>query len=143
MIQMAHPTSFRLPVDLLTRLEQEAATTGSTVTALVSRLLDEGLKTRRFAGIVYRDGPAGRRAGLVHGPDVWELVRAVKHGEGEGEQRLRLVADELGIPLPQLRLAADFYVAYPEEIDDRIADDERAASQVHDLIARRDRLMSG
>ena len=140
---MAHPTSFRLPVDLLTRLEQEAASTGSTVTALVCHLLDEGLRTRRFAGIVYRDGPAGRRAGLTHGPDVWELVRAVKHGEGEGEQRLRLVAGELGIPLSQLRLAVDFYVAYPEEIDARIAEDERAASQVRDLIARRDRLMSG
>ncbi len=74
---------------------------------------------------------------------MWELVRAVKHGEGEGEQRLRLVADGLGIPLPQVRLAVDFYVEYPEEVDDRIADDERAASQVHDLIARRDRLMSG
>lgn len=113
------------------------------MTALVSRLLDEGLKTRRFTGIVYRDGPAGRRAGLVHGPDVWELVRAVKGGQGDGEQRLRLVAEEVGIPLSQLRLAVDFYVAYPEEIDARIADDERAASQLHDLVTRRDRLMSG
>jgi hypothetical protein len=140
---MVNPTSFRLPADLLIRLEHEAASAGSTVTALVSRLLDEGLKTRRFAGIVYRDGPAGRRAGLAHGPDVWELIRAVKHGEGEGEQRLRLVADELGIPPTQLRLAVDFYVAYPEEIDARIAEDERAASQVRDLISRRERLMSG
>jgi hypothetical protein len=140
---MAHPTSFRLSADLLTRLEHEAASSGSTVTALVSRLLDEGLKTRRFPGIVYRDGPAGRRAGLAHGPDVWELVRAVKHGEGEGEQRLRLVADELGIPPTQLRLAVDFYVAYPDEIDARIAEDERAASQMRELISRRERLMSG
>ncbi|MGI9032480.1 MAG: hypothetical protein ACR2HY_02130 [Acidimicrobiales bacterium] len=140
---MAQPTSFRLPGDLLARLEQEAASSGSTVTALVSGLLDEGLKTRRFPGIVYRDGPAGRRAGVVHGPDVWELVRAVKYGEGDGEQRLRRVAGELGIPVSQLRLAVDFYVAFPEEIDDRIADDEHTARGVHDLIARRDRLMSG
>ena len=140
---MAQPTSFRLPADLLDRLEQEAESTGSTVTALVSGLLDEGLKTRRFPGIVYRDGPAGRRAGVVHGPDVWELVRAVKYCEGDGEQRLERVAVELAIPVSQLRLAVDFYVAFPEEIDDRISDDMRAASLMHDLIARRDRLMSG
>ena len=140
---MAQPTSFRLSSDLLGRLEQEAASTGSTVTALVSGLLDEGLKTRRFPGIVYRDGPAGRRAGVVHGPDVWELVRAVRYGEGDGEQRLERVAGELAIPVSQLRLAVDFYVAFPEEIDDRISDDKRAASLMRDLIARRDRLMSG
>lgn len=140
---MARPTSFRLPSDLLERLEEEAANTGSTLTALVSGLLDEGLKTRRFPGIVYRDGPAGRRAGLVGGPDVWELVRAVKAAAGDGEQRVRQVADEVGLPLSQVARAIDFCVAYPEEIDERITADERAAARLRDLIDRRDRLMSG
>ncbi|MDQ3978235.1 MAG: hypothetical protein M3314_01605 [Actinomycetota bacterium] len=140
---MARPTSFRLPSGLLARLEEEAANTGSTVTALVSRLLDEGLKTRRFPGIVYRDGPAGRRAGLAGGPDVWELVRAVKAAGGEGQHRLRQVADELGLPLSHVSRAIDFYVAFPDEIDERIATDERSAARVRELIERRDRLMSG
>lgn len=141
--EMVRPTSFRLPAALLARLEEEAANTGSTVTALVSSLLDEGLKTRRFAGIAYRDGPAGRRAGVVGGPDVWELVRAVQRGAGEGEHRLRQVADELGIPLAHVNLAVDFYVAFPEEIDERIAADQRAASRLHEILQRRDRLISG
>lgn len=140
---MARPTSFRLPSDLLQRLEEEAAATGSTVTALVSGLLDEGLKTRRFPGIVYRAGPAGRRAGLVGGPDVWELVRAVKTAAGGGERRLHQVADELGLPLSQVARAIDFYVAYPEEVDERIAADDLAASRLRDIIERRDHLMSG
>lgn len=140
---MTRPTSFRLPAELLARLEEEAARTGATVTALVSGLLDEGLKTRRFPGIVYRGGPAGRRAGLVGGPDVWEVVRAVKGSGGDGKQRLRQLSDELGIPLVRLALAIDFYVAFPEEIDEWIAADERAAAEVRELIARRDRLMSG
>jgi hypothetical protein len=140
---MTRPTSFRLPADLLARLDAEAARTDSTVTSLVAGLLDEGLKTRHFPGIVYRDGPAGRRAALVGGPDVWELVRAVKCAGGDGEQRLRNVAEGLGIPLARLALAIDFYVAFPEEVDERIAADERAAAQVRELIQRRDRLMSG
>jgi hypothetical protein len=131
-----------LPAALLARLGEEAARTGSTVTGLVSGLLDEGLKTRRFPGIVYRDGPAGRRAGLVGGPDVWEVVRAVRGSGGDGE-RLRELSDELGIALARLALAIDFYVAFPEEVDERMAADERAAAGVRELVERRDRLMSG
>ena len=32
-------------------------------------------------GIVFRDGPTRRRAAVAGGPDVWEIIRAVKsHG---------------------------------------------------------------
>lgn len=140
---MTQPTSFRLPADLLARLEEEARSSGSSVTALASSLLDEGLKIRRFPGIVYRGGPAGRRPGLVGGPDVWEVVRAIQHASGQGEERLRNVAEELGIPVSRLRPAVDFYISFPEEIDERIAADARAAPLLHDVIERRDRLMSG
>jgi hypothetical protein len=140
---MTQPTSFRLPAELLARLEEEARRSGSSVTALVSSLLDEGLKILRFPGIVYRGGPAGRRPGLVGGPDVWELIRAIKHASGQGEERLQNVADELGIPASRLRVAVDFYVAFPEEIDERIAADTHAAAELREHIERRDRLMSG
>jgi hypothetical protein len=70
---LALPTSFRLPEDLLKRLDDEASSRGTSVTALVTAVLDEGLKIGRFSGIVYRDGPTGRRAGLAAGPDVWEV----------------------------------------------------------------------
>lgn len=140
---MSSPTSFRLPPELLVRLDEEAGAAGSTVTALVSSLLDEGLKTRRFPGVVYRPGPAGRRAGLVGGPDVWEIVRAVRQASGEGEERIREVVEERGISAPQVRLAVDFYLAFPAEIDDRIAADDRAAVQVREVVEKRHRLMSG
>lgn len=113
------------------------------MTALVARLLDEGLKTRRFPGVVYRDGPAGRRAAVVDGPDVWELVRAVKQAGGNGDERIDQVAGELGIPRSRVALAVDFYVAYPEEVEQRIAADEQAASRLRELIERRRRLISG
>jgi len=72
---MTRPTSFRLSDDLVERLDAEAAASGTSVSALVASVLDEGLKTRRFPGIVYSDGPTGRRAGLLGGPEVWEVVR--------------------------------------------------------------------
>jgi hypothetical protein len=137
------PTSFRLPEDLLERVDAEAAATGTSVTALVTSLLDEGLKVRRFPGVVYRSGPAGRRAALTAGPDVWEVVRAVRRTPGSGERRLHGVAGETGLELDQVRLAVNFYSAYPEEIDARIAADEAAADQVRAMIDRREQLLSG
>ncbi|MDZ7734263.1 MAG: hypothetical protein U5R31_15355 [Acidimicrobiia bacterium] len=108
----------------------------------MTSLLDEGLKTRRFPGIVYRDGPTGRRAALVGGPDVWEIVRAVSEAKGRGETRLRSVAEAHDVPLARARLAVEFYAAYPDEIDERIEADQRAADRIRDEIDRREQLLS-
>ena len=139
---MARPTSFRLPEDLLAKLDQEADASGTSITALVTTLLNEGITTRRFPGVIYRDGPIGRRAGLVAGPDIWEVVRAVRDTKGRGEKRLGAVADATGLLLSQIRLAVDFYAAHPAEIDQRIEADNREAERVRELINRRQRLLS-
>ncbi len=139
---MSHPTSFRLPDTLLEQLDEEAGATGTTVSSLVTTLLNEGINTRRFPGIVYRDGPTGRRAGLVAGPDVWEIIRDVKATAGRGEKRLRATAEGAGLAVSQVRLAVDFYAAHPDEIDERIALDEREAERVRELITQRERLLS-
>jgi len=139
---MARPTSFRLPGTLLDRLSDEAAARRMSVTALVATVLDEGLKTGHFPGIVYRDGPTGRRAGLAGGPDVWEIVRDLKHAPGPGEQRVGALAQQIGLPAQRIRLALDFYAAFPEEIEDRIAADERAEARLRVLIDQRNRLLA-
>ncbi|MBM2811603.1 MAG: copG [Chloroflexi bacterium] len=139
---MARPTSFRLPGALLDRLSDEAAARGMSVTALVATVLDEGLKTSPFPGIVYRDGPTGRRAGLAGGPDVWEIVRDLKHVQGPGEQRVQALAQQIGLPAQRIRLALAFYAAFPEEIEERIAADERAAARLRVLIDQRNRLLA-
>ncbi len=137
---MARPTSFRLSAGLLARLEDEAAGAGTTVSALVTELLDEGLRIRRFPGVVFRDGPAGRRAGLVGGPDVWEVIRDVRATAGRGEAKIRRVAADAGLTPSQVRLAVDFYAAFPAEIDARLASEERSAAPLRELVARRERL---
>lgn len=139
---MTRPTSFRLPEDLLRRLDTEATASGTSATALVTTLIDEGLKTRNFPGIVYRNGPAGRRAALIAGPDVWEIVRAIRFASGRGDQRLRRVAEESGVPIQQVRLVVDFYSAYPDDVDERIEADLEAASRVREVIDRREHLLS-
>ena len=139
---MPRPTSFRLPEDLLERIDNEAISAGSSATTLVASILDEGLKTRRFPGIVYRDGPTGRRAAVVGGPDVWEIIRALKQTPGKDERRVRTLADELGLSTTQIRLAIDFYGVNPAEVDDRIAAEDLAAEQLRERIDHRERLLS-
>ena len=139
---MPRPTSFRLPDELLARLDEEASSRGTSVSSLVSSVLDEGLKTRHFPGVVYRDGPPGRRAGLVGGPDVWEVIRALKAASGGAEVRVRTVAEERGLPVAQVRLVIDFYGEHADEVDERIALDAQAAERVRKVVERRERLLS-
>ena len=139
---MPRPTSFRLPEELLDRLEVESCSAGTSVTQLVSVVLDEGLKTRRFPGVVYRAGPAGRRAALVGGPDLWEVVRDLAHAPGRGMDRVGNLAAETGLPAASVLLAADFYTEFPEEIDALIDANERAAEEVRLQAARREQLLS-
>ena len=139
---MPRPTSFRLDDGLLERLESESRAASVTVTALVSSLLDEGLKTRRFPGVVYRSGPTGRRAALVGGPDVWEVIRDLRTWPGTGTGRVASLAQQLGLSVGLVSLATDFYCAFPDEIDARIKADEHAAEQVRRHARRREALLS-
>jgi hypothetical protein len=54
------------------------ANPGMSLSSAANRLVDEALRMSEHPGIVFRPGPTGRRAGLAGGPDVWEVVRAVK-----------------------------------------------------------------
>lgn len=139
---MAKPTSFRLAEQLLERLDEEAVDRGVSLSALVTALLDEGLKTSRFPGIIYRNGSIGRIAGLANGPDVWEIVRDIKQAPGKGDERVEVLVQETSLSARQIGLALDFYAAFPAEIDAVISADERAAKRVRELIDSRERLLA-
>jgi hypothetical protein len=62
-------TSYRLDADVKERLQRQAAVEGISERALLERLVREGLDAVHYPGIVYRDGPTGRRAGLAVGPE--------------------------------------------------------------------------
>jgi hypothetical protein len=72
--------------------------------------------------IAFKDGPAGRRARLVGGPDVWEVigaVRSVRDAEPDlaGDEVLAVVEETSGTPLPFLRAALAYWGDYPEEVE--------------------------
>ena len=79
-------------------------------------------------GIIFRTGPAGRRPGLIGGPDVWEVARVLRGLRGRGEQRLREAAELTGLELHQIRTSDRYYRTYRDEIDEWLDAVDREAS---------------
>ncbi len=85
-------------------------------------------------GIVFRDGPAGRRAALAGGPDVWEVIETLKGTGLADEQAVAATAEWGALTHAQVRVAVRYYADFRDEVDARIvhnseeADRQRAAS---------------
>ena len=77
--------------------------------------------------VTFRDGPTGRRAGLVNGPDVWEVDMWVA-GPGAEADPVSLLEQETSLSNPQLDAALRHQAAYPDEIEARIELRRRPAS---------------
>jgi hypothetical protein len=139
---MPHPFSMRLSPGTLEQLERAARRRGETKTRTAERLLEEGLQIQEHPGIVFRDGPAGRRAALAFGPDVWEVVETLK-GTGEaGEAAIAATAEWGSLTVPQVRVAVRYYADHRQEVDEQIqrnreeADRQKAAwDRAQDALA--------
>ena len=134
--------SYRLDPQLKERLAQRADDQGVSETSLVTRLLDEGLKTSAHPGIVYRDGPARRRAAVAGGPDVWEIVVALRHTHERGDARVRAAAEQLDVAKQLVRTAVSFAAAYPDEVTEMIDRNEEAAERAEHAARERERLLN-
>lgn len=112
-----------MPEELQEEIEREMRLRGATFSEVASSLLREAVRMRRVPGIVFMDGPAGRRASIAGtGLDVWEVIATLKSVSGDYE-RLRVAYEWLSDR--QLSAALAYYELYPEEIDARLEEEER------------------
>jgi hypothetical protein len=86
----------RIAESTLATLRERSKRRGEPLSRLAQRYIEEGLRTDDHPGIVFRDGPAGRRAGLVGGPDVWEVIGALRSVPESGEARVAALAARRG-----------------------------------------------
>jgi hypothetical protein len=135
-------TSVRIDQALRQALAGQAAGEGITLTELIQRYLVEGMAASRYHGIVFRGGPTGRRAALAGGPDVWEVVVALREVPGSEDDRVRLVAAQLGMHEREVALALDYAAAHRAEIDARIAANEVALVEAERVAGERSRLLA-
>lgn len=123
---MAHaatqkPFSIRMSEDTMTRLDAGARRRGEAKARTAERLIVEGLRIEEHPGICFRDGPAGRRAALAGGPDVWEVIETLKGTGLSGERAIEATAEWGSLTPAQVRIAGRYYGDFREEVDQRIA----------------------
>jgi hypothetical protein len=116
-----------MDASVLDRLERRGARAGLNKSRLAERYIDEGIRIEDHPGIVFRDGPAGRRPGLAAGPDVWEVIGVLKGAPKRGEEAIAHTADYLNLSSMQVRSAIGYYAAYPAEIDEWLARNDEEA----------------
>jgi hypothetical protein len=127
--------SARFSAAVVDRLEDESERSGQSKARIAERLIEEGLRVEAFPGIVFRSGPAGRRAGLAGGPDVWELVRDLKAAAKEGaKDPIAAVGRISGVDRSAIELAAAYYADYPDEVDERIRMGEESAARLRSAL---------
>ena len=105
----------RLDDDLAKRLRIRARAAGESLSDRLRRYAEEGARRDENPLITFRDGPTGRRAGLVGGPDVWEVAMWLEDLADEADPAAALAADGI-VTRPQIDAALRYRVAYPEEI---------------------------
>lgn len=124
------PFSVRLEGTTEKVVEAEARRMRRSKSAVVEAFTEETARTRRFPGIAFRGDDAQRRAWMIgSGLDVWEILQMLEdYGSPE-----KLVADT-HLSLAQVRLAIAYRNAYPEEIDEAVADNRRPLDELKALF---------
>jgi hypothetical protein len=123
------PFSIRMSERTMARLEVGARRRGEPRARTAERLIEEGLRMEDHPGVVFRDGPAGRRAALTGGPDVWEVIETLRGTGLEGERAIAATAAWGELAVAQVRVAVRYYGEFREEVDERIALNRREAQR--------------
>ena len=130
---MTSPRSVRFDGEVLRRLDHYVRShPGASMSSVTNLFVDEALRAEEHPGITFRPGPTGRRASLVGGPDVWEVIDTlltVREHESDLADNALVSATGAAIGLAErkVRIAVGYYAAYPGEIDDRIEANRQAA----------------
>src|ERR1700733_14896549 len=140
---MTTPLSIRFAPSLLARLRQRAnALTGASVAGLAQRFIDEGLRMADHPGVVFKDGPSGRRAALAYGPDIWEIVKFLREIDERGPAALDAAAEGFAIDSSRVATAVSYYSSYPDEIDAEINEADEASERAEEAWRVQRRLIA-
>lgn len=146
-VGMASPASVRFDPTVAARLSRfVAAHPGLSASAATNLLVDEALRSDEHPLVVFRDGPAGRRARLIGGPDVWEVARAVRNARDvepdlDPEAVVDLVSDTSGVVPRLVRAALSYWAAYPDEINGWLERAEAEAAEAEQRWQREQTLL--
>lgn len=118
----------RVPRRVKQALEEVANDRRVNPLTFARTLIDEGLRRERHPGIVFRDGPAGRRAAIEgRRLDVWQVMETVWASDGNVDES----ADYLSLRADQVRAAISYYAEFPDEIDHWVQRNREEADRLY------------
>lgn len=128
---MSKVVSLRLKDDQVERLQRMARRLGRKPSVAAALLLEEALRESEFAFVDFRDTVVGRQAFLKGTRlKVWQVAWLARHYSGDTKR----LATDLEIPEVQILGALQYAQAYPTEIEDAIADNNKSVEELRRLI---------
>ena len=111
------PFSLRMNKTMLDRLAAGARERDEPMSRIAQRYIEEGLRMDKHPGIVFQDGPAGRRARLLGGPDIWEVVSLMNWFDGTPDAIVQQTMEMTGLDARRLDIVLRYYAEHRDEID--------------------------
>lgn len=114
--------------DTLRYVREMSRRSDRSVGQVSSALIEEAVKMRRCPGIIFTDGPTGRRATVAgSGIDVWEVIRVSKAGASRREIARTFPRLSPG----QIDAAFMYHACFSPEIARRIQENEAPFGTLH------------
>lgn len=125
------PVSVRLNNSVLSPIRAKARATGKPVSRVIKEMLESVLRMQRFPGIVFVEGPAGRRAHMAGtGLDVWEIICLLQEYKTATQLRERFPR----LSLLAIQIAQAYAAAYPEEISAFVEMNNQSPRQLREKL---------
>ncbi|HEY1618034.1 MAG TPA: hypothetical protein VGG25_10475 [Streptosporangiaceae bacterium] len=94
------------------------------------------------AGIIFKNGPSGRRAALAYGPDVWEIIKYLREIDDRGPAAVDAAAETFAVDPGRIATAVGYYGDNPAAIDDEIDAADEASLRAEQAWRGRQQLIA-
>lgn len=115
---MSKVVTLRLPEATAERLKKVARRAGRSVSEIGARSIEEWLRQQEFADIEFREFQGRRHACLKDGIRLWKIIDVAEKYDFDPEK----TANHFQFPVERIQAAFNYHAAYPEEIDEYIAE---------------------
>jgi hypothetical protein len=142
-----NPSSVRFDSGVQDRLNGFVrAHPGLTLSSATNLLVDEALRQASHPLIGFGEGPNGRRARLIGGPDVDVVIGALTatrdaQPELSVDDVLEQVAGSFDLPFSLIRAAVEYWAEFPDDVDAYMAHSREAEIQANERVQRVETLL--
>jgi len=94
--------------------------------------MDDGPRIADHPGVIFKDGPSGRRAALACGPDIWEVAKFLREVDERGPATIDAAAEVFAVGASRIAAAVSYYGDHRDEIDAEIAEADEASTRAEE-----------